>query len=87
MKRLQFRKLVAVLLDRIDRYHYNGGMKTKITPRVYEAIKTEYDEASRTRREEIRRLAREGWTQKEIADYYGIDVSRVNKIIKGSEEA
>ena len=61
--------------------------KSKITPNVFGAILKDYKEAARIRREEIHRLYyEEGWKQQEIADYWGIDISRVNKIIKGQEE-
>ena len=62
--------------------------KSKITPNVFGAILKDYKEAARIRREEIHRLYHEeGWKQQEIADYWGIDISRVNKIIKGQEPA
>lgn len=61
--------------------------KQKITPNVFEAIARDYAEASTARREEIyRQYHEEGWKQHEIATYWGIDVTRVNKIIKSQEE-
>ena len=58
-----------------------------ISPKVFDAIQADYTEAARLRRGEIRRLYnQEGWTQQEIADYFGIDISRVNRIINKEKE-
>jgi DNA-binding transcriptional regulator LsrR (DeoR family) len=61
--------------------------KPRISPKVFDAIKTDYEDAARQRRLEIRRLYQEeGWKQQEIADYFKIDISRVNKIINQADE-
>ncbi len=58
-----------------------------ISPKVFEAIQADYTEAARVRRQEIRRLYhQEGWKQQEIADYFGIDISRVNRIVHKDKE-
>lgn len=57
-------------------------MKIDITPVTYEAIRDEYLKASAARRSAIRRQhSHEKMTQQKIAEFWGIDITRVNKII------
>jgi len=68
---------------------YNGFMMTKprVSPKVFEAIKRDYEEAAEQRRKEMYRLYHEeGWTQQEIAEYFGVDISRANKVIRQLED-
>jgi DNA-binding MarR family transcriptional regulator len=56
--------------------------KNEISAKVFERIEADYKDALERRRYTIRRMREEGWTQKDIADYFSLDISRVNKIIK-----
>lgn len=57
-----------------------------ITPKKFVSIKEQYDAALRARQQDILYLHREkGWTQQKIADYYQIDISAVNRIIRKIE--
>jgi DNA-binding MarR family transcriptional regulator len=67
---------------------YNVGMeKDEISAKLFEQIEADYKRALDKRRATIRRMRQENWTQKEIAEYWSLDISRVNKIIKGMEES
>lgn len=67
---------------------YNGGMdKDEISAKLFEQIEADYKRALDKRRATIRRMRQENWTQKEIADYWSLDISRVNKILKTMDEA
>ena len=57
--------------------------KNEITPNVFEKIEADYKKALSERREIILRQEKEGWKQQEIATYWKLDISRVNRIIKG----
>jgi hypothetical protein len=59
--------------------------KNQITREVFDAIRAEYDEALDRRRLTIRQQKKDGWTQQRIANHWGLDISRVNKIIKAME--
>ena len=60
--------------------------KIDISPITYKAIQEEYERASTARREAIRRQYQEkGWTQQKIADFWDIDITRVNKIINSED--
>lgn len=48
-------------------------------------MKAEYEEALERRRYTILQQAADGWTQQKIADYWRLDISRVNRIIKARE--
>ena len=61
--------------------------KQLISPRVYDAFKADYKNATDLRSQEIRRLYNEeGWGQQKIADYFGIDISLVSRIINKADE-
>jgi DNA-binding MarR family transcriptional regulator len=60
--------------------------KNEISAKVFEQTEADYKRALEQRRYTIRRMKEQGWTQREIAKYWSLDVSRVNKIIKGMEE-
>jgi DNA-binding MarR family transcriptional regulator len=60
--------------------------KDEISAKLFEQIEADYKRALDKRRATIRRMRQENWTQKEIAEYWSLDISRVNKIIKGMEE-
>jgi DNA-binding MarR family transcriptional regulator len=60
--------------------------KDEISAKLFEQIEADYKRALDKRRATIRRMRQEGWTQQEIADYWSLDISRVNKIIKTMEE-
>ena len=57
--------------------------KNEITPNVFEKIEADYKKALSERREIILRQEKEGWKQQEIATYWKLGISRVNRIIKG----
>jgi DNA-binding MarR family transcriptional regulator len=59
--------------------------KNEISAKLFEQIEADYKKALEKRRYTIRRMRTEGWTQKEIADYFSLDISRVNRIIKTME--
>jgi DNA-binding MarR family transcriptional regulator len=56
--------------------------KNEISAKLFEQIEADYKKALDKRLYTIRRMREQGWTQKEIADYFSLDISRVNKIIK-----
>ena len=59
--------------------------KNEISAKVFEQIEADYKKALDQRRHTIRRMQENGWTQKEIAKYWGLDISRINKILKTME--
>jgi 2-oxoglutarate dehydrogenase complex, dehydrogenase (E1) component, and related enzymes len=59
--------------------------RNEISAKVFEQIEADYKKALDRRRYTIRRMREQGWTQKDIADYFSLDISRVNKIIKSME--
>jgi DNA-binding MarR family transcriptional regulator len=77
-----------LLLDKFDTCQYNKFMdKLKITKQVFKAVEKDYKDALANRRESILIQAQNGMTQQDIADYWGLDISRINRIIrkKGSK--
>jgi DNA-binding MarR family transcriptional regulator len=59
-----------------------------ITVSLFEARERDYQEALRLRRMEILRLHNngKGMSQQKIAERWGLDISRVNRIIKGKKK-
>jgi DNA-binding NarL/FixJ family response regulator len=60
--------------------------KNEISAKVFERIEADYKDALEKRRYTIRRMMEQGWKQKEIAEYWSLDISRVSKIISTMEE-
>ena len=78
-------------LDRLPvvKYIYRMFSKKIITPKQYQETRSEYDDAEKRRREEVKRLYTvEKWSLKEIADYfttedYKMSESYVSRIVRG----
>lgn len=71
-----------LVLDKLHAIKYTVGMpKNELTPKVFEAKKADYQEALDERRTIIKQQSAAGWKQHEIAAYWGLDITRVNKII------
>jgi hypothetical protein len=57
-------------------------INTKISRQVFKAVEKDYKDALQKRKETIILQAAGGMTQQEIADYWELDISRINRIIK-----
>jgi DNA-binding CsgD family transcriptional regulator len=57
-------------------------IKLKITKQVFKAVEKDYKDALASRRESILLQTSAGMTQQDIADYWELDISRINRIIK-----
>jgi DNA-binding MarR family transcriptional regulator len=81
--------IMKLILDKWQLTKYTVFMdtdKNEISAKLFEQIEADYKRALEKRRYTIRRMRADNWTQKEIAEYWSLDVSRVNKIIKTMEE-
>jgi DNA-binding CsgD family transcriptional regulator len=57
-------------------------IKLKITKQVFKAVEKDYKDALASRRESILLQTSAGMTQQDISDYWELDISRINRIIK-----
>jgi hypothetical protein len=57
-------------------------IKLKITKQVFKAVEKDYKDALASRRESILLQSGAGMTQQDIAHYWDLDISRINRIIK-----
>lgn len=88
LKNNKFANLCRRVLDKFTGVKYNDDMlDLQITPKKFSTIKDQYDAALRARQQDILYLARvKGWKQQRIADYYNVDITAINRIIKKAEE-
>lgn len=59
--------------------------KDEITPNVFDAMEADYRMALLRRRNTIIRQRSEGMTQQAIADYWHVDIARINRILKNGK--
>jgi len=60
--------------------------KLKITRQVFKAIEKDYKDALASRKESILIQTKAGLTQQDIAVYWELDISRINKIINSEKK-
>jgi hypothetical protein len=69
---------------RLEPIEYDGG--PEITSVEFHKVEERYEAALQARREAMLQQYEDlRWTQKQIAQYWGLDVTRVNRIIKKGE--
>jgi Sigma-70, region 4. len=76
------------VLDKFTGVKYDEDMlqQLNIPPKQFEKTRKQYEAALRARQQDILYLKNEkGWTQQKIADFYGVDITAVNRIIKKAE--
>jgi DNA-directed RNA polymerase specialized sigma24 family protein len=54
----------------------------QITPNEFSKRKAEYEAALLARQEAVQLQRKQGMKQQEIADFWGVDISKINRILK-----
>lgn len=77
-----------ITLDTCQELNYYQGMEDlNITPKKFQAIKEQYEAAIRARQQDVIHLSKEkGWKQQKIADFYNIDITAVNRLLRKAEK-